>query len=87
MATGVTGQPGSCLFYIKDHNSNLCFLVDTGAEVSLVPSSSTERMYPQDGFLLQAAHNSSIGTFGRRSLILDLHLQCPFPRVFIIADI
>ena len=87
VATSVTGQPGSRLFYIKDHNSNLRFLVDTGAEVSLVPPSSTERKYPQDGFSLQAANNSSIATFGKRSLTLDLHLQRSFPWVFTIADV
>lgn len=87
VATSVTGQSSSRLFFINDHNSNLPFLVNTGAEVSLVPPSSTERKHPQDGFLLQAANNSSITTFGKRSLTLDLNLQRSFPWVFTIADV
>ena len=82
-----TSHLGSRLFFIRDHNSNLHFLVDTGAEVSLVPPSSIERKYPQDGFSLQAANNSPIATFGKRSLTLDLQFQRPLPWVFTIADV
>ena len=83
VATSVTGQSSSRLFFINDRNSNLRFLVDTGAE----PPSFTERKHPQDGFSLQAANNSSITTFGKRSLGLDLHLQRSLPWVFTIADV
>ncbi len=87
MTTSVTGQLVSRLFFITDHNCNLRFLVDTGAEVSLVPPSSTERTHPQNGFSLQAANNSPIATFGKRSLTLDIHLQRPFPWIFTVADV
>lgn len=36
-ATSVAGLLPSRLFYIIDHSSNLNFLVDTGAEVSVIP--------------------------------------------------
>ena len=39
MATDVTGQtPTSRLFHIPDRTSGLRFLVDTGAEVSVLPA-------------------------------------------------
>ena len=57
VATNVSGHhpSNSRLFYITDNNTSLKFLVDTGAKVSLIPPSSSERKYPQDGFWLQAA--------------------------------
>jgi hypothetical protein len=55
--------------------------------VSLIPPSATECKHAQDGFSLQAANNSSITTFGKCSLTLDLRLQRLFSWVFIIADV
>ena len=42
MATGAAGLNCSRLFYIHDNSSGLRFLVDTGAEVSIVPSSRSD---------------------------------------------
>ena len=45
MATGVPSQPHtSRLFFISDRSSGLRFLVDTGAEVSVIPPSRTDRL-------------------------------------------
>ena len=88
MATSVTGHPQrSRLFYVRDLISNLSFLVDTGAEISLIPPSSADRKHKQDGFTLQAANGSSISTFGKRSLTLNLQLRRPFRWIFTIADV
>ena len=62
------------------------FLVDTGVEISVIPPSTTDRSNPQD-MALQAANNTSIPTFGRRSINLDLGLQRQFPWIFVIADV
>ena len=45
IAASVTGQSQSGLFYITDRNSGLHLLVDTGAEVSVVPPTNTERKH------------------------------------------
>ena len=42
-ATGVTGLNHSRLFYIIDTCTNIHFLVDTGAEVSIIPPTSTDK--------------------------------------------
>ena len=42
-AINVTGLDHSPLFYIIDARTNLHFLVDTGAEVSIKPSTSTDK--------------------------------------------
>ena len=60
--------------------------MDTGAEISVIPPSTTDQSNPQD-MVLQAANNTSIPTFGRRSIILDFGLQRQFPWIFVIADV
>ena len=47
-ATGVAGLtlPGH-LFYVHDKNCHTKFRVDTGAEVSVVPPTHSERSHPQ----------------------------------------
>ena len=86
MATGVAGHLPSCLFYVVDRSSSVRFLVDTGAEVSVVPPSRIKRQHQQD-LTLQAANNTSIATYSKRSLTLDLGLRHTFRWVFVIADV
>ena len=74
---GVSGLIPNCLFYIIDSNHNYHFLVDTGAEVSVLPPSPADRKHP-DGFNLLAVNGSGIATFGKRSLTLNLGLRRTF---------
>ena len=62
------------------------FLVDTGADVSVIPPSAAERKHPQT-LQLQAVNHTSISTYGIRSLTLNLGLQCTFRWAFIVADV
>ena len=89
MATGVSGRSPfvSRLFYITDRLTNTRYLVDTGAEVSVIPPSCSERCHPQDGLALRAANDSTIATFGTRSITLDLGLSRIFTWIFIIAAV
>lgn len=75
------------MFHVIDKNSGSKFLVDTGAEVSLIPPSRADRKHPQPGFNLQAANSSPITTYGNRSLTLNLGLRRPFQWSFIIANV
>ncbi len=87
-ATSVAGQqPQGCLFYVRDRSSSLCFLVDTGAQVSIVPPTSSDRAAKQRDSPLQAINGTNIPTFGVRSLTLDIGLRRTFRWVFVIADI
>ena len=76
-------HPG-CLFYVHDRCSNTNFLVDTGAEVSVIAPSLAD---PHSTFSLQAVNGSQIATFGVRSCTLNLGLRRTFRSVFIIADV
>ena len=87
-ATSVAGpSPQGRLFHIRDRSSSLRFLVDTGAQVSIVPPSRAERSTGKRNVRLQAINGSEIATFGVRSLTLDIGLGRSFPWVFVIADI
>jgi hypothetical protein len=78
-ATSVTSPPHTGrLFYVHDHNSNTCFLVDTGAEVSVVPPTRTERSTPRCAFSLQGVDGSRIATNDARSLTLNIGLRHTF---------
>lgn len=87
MATGATGLQSSRLFYVTDRALGLRFLVDTGAEVSVIPPSAAERKYRREDFGLQAVNDTAIATFGRRSLTLNLGLRRTFHWIFIVADV
>nr|VZI40072.1 unnamed protein product [Spirometra erinaceieuropaei] len=72
--------------FLWDRIAGAKFLVDSGAEVSVVPPTPAERKI-RSSFCLTAANNSSISTFGQRPITLDLGLRRIFRWVFIIADV
>ena len=78
MATDVAGSLPSRLFFIMDHTTSNKFLVDTGAEVSVIPPHA-EQQHRWDSLTLQVANNTSIMTYDKHSLTLDLRLCCTFP--------
>ena len=77
----------SCLYFICDRTSNTCFLVDTGAEVSVCPPSRFDRQCKSSNLTLQAANNISICTYDTKLIALNLGLCRSFKWVFIIADV
>ena len=84
--TGSASQTPSHLLFLMEANSGHQFLIDTGAEVRVIPPSPTERKHRQDCLDLRAVNGSSITTFGTRSLTLDFDLHCVFWWIFVIAD-
>nr|VZI25589.1 unnamed protein product [Spirometra erinaceieuropaei] len=74
-------------FYVRDTRSGRRFLVDTGAQLSVIPPTPTDRRCPNPGLFLQAVSTSLITTFGTCSLSLDIGLRRLFPWVFVVADI
>ena len=78
-ATSVAGpSPQGRLFYVYDKSTPFRFLVDTGAQVSIIPPSPAERTTGPGDLRLQAINGSNIPTFGMRSLTLDLGLRRTF---------
>nr|CAH8868540.1 unnamed protein product [Trichobilharzia regenti] len=88
MATAVTGNHHSRLFYVRDLTTGTLFLVDTGAEVSVIPPSLSRRSAKIPGKLsLRAANQTNIQTYGEQSMILNLGLRRRFTWIFIVADV
>ena len=59
------------LFFVRDRLSIRNFLVDTGAEISVLPPTGIERRNTQ-GPVFLAANGSNIKTYGKRAVTLDL---------------
>ena len=74
MAASAPGLSQSHLFYITDRSNGLRFLIDTGAEVSVIPPSATDRNHRQGSLTLQAVNNSPIATYGDRLLTVNIGL-------------
>ena len=73
------------LFYIDDTSSKRRFLVDTGAQVSVLPASPHERQGIPSSSLV-AANKSLIKTFGTRRLTFSLGKES-YVWVFVIAEV
>ena len=87
MTTTVSGQSLSRLFFFLERTSHQRFLVDTGAEVSVVPPSKSERQHKQQGINLLAANGATITTYGLRSITVNLGLRRPYRWIFTVADV
>ncbi|UYV80712.1 hypothetical protein LAZ67_19001517 [Cordylochernes scorpioides] len=85
-SVGATDGPGlTRRLFITDRRSAYLFLVDTGAEVSVIPP-PVKNARPSHRQLF-AANGSIIHTYGERHLELDLGLGRLFRWPFIIADV
>lgn len=73
--------------FILDHGNNIRFLIDSGAEVSVVPKRFYKEFKTRSELLLSAANNASIATYGRKILSLDLGLRRTFTFPFIVAAV
>ncbi|GBO02192.1 Transposon Ty3-I Gag-Pol polyprotein [Araneus ventricosus] len=71
--------------FVRDRRSNLRFLVDSGADVSIIPATSQNKKKAE--YLLYAANGTEISTYGIKMLNLDLGLRRDFQFPFIIADV
>ena len=67
-------------FIVRDHVTGLRFLVDTGADVLVIPISMRGHLQPSD-HTLYAANGTIIPTYGQKLMQLDLG----FRRVFLLA--
>lgn len=61
-------------------------MIDTGAEISVVPPTHREKFSKSD-FQLFAANKTTIDTFGNKTLVMDLGLRRSFSWNFTIASV
>lgn len=80
-------QHSSRRLFVTDKVSKKRFLVDTGADISVIPPSFYERQNHSTDMMLTAANGSNIRTYGSKVMKLDLGLRRPFSWIFTIADV
>ncbi|XP_075170218.1 uncharacterized protein LOC142242515 [Haematobia irritans] len=81
------GELKICRLMLRDQSSKQQFLVDTGADVSVIPASLYGKRGEVEAFELQAANRTPIKTFGTKILKLNLGLRRDLVWPFVIADI
>ncbi|BHF83023.1 hypothetical protein SprV_0802616400 [Sparganum proliferum] len=87
-ATVLSGSPSSGrTIYVCDKVTRRRFLVDTGAQISVIPLTPVDRRCPSPGLHLQAAKCSPIPTFGSLSLTLNIGFRRSFSWIFVVADV
>jgi len=72
--------------FVKDVISGFNFLVDTGSDVSVLPSKYFSELKPVD-YPLRAVNGSNISVFGLVQLSADFSLRKKFKWNFLIADV
>lgn len=73
--------------HVQDQKTSRQFLIDTGADISVLPPSPREQLQPTNTNQLFAANGSPIKTYGTKRLILDIGLRRSFVWVFTIAEV
>lgn len=74
------------LLYARDRVSRRHFLVDTGAEISVLPATRADKLSSSQGAWLTAANGSSIRTFGKRTVSLQFNKR-RFQWTFTVAEV
>ncbi|XP_071044590.1 uncharacterized protein [Parasteatoda tepidariorum] len=75
-----------CRLFVRDKESATQFLIDTGAEISVIPPQPKEKRSVAK-LELFAANGTKIKTYGQKLLNLDLGLRRSFNWPFVIADV
>ena len=86
METIGLGKTSSKRLHIRDRNSGLVYLVDTGSDVSLLPVEKKLKRVPVSGSLF-AANDSRIHIYGEKRISPNLNLRRDFPWNFYVAEI
>ncbi|UYV70228.1 hypothetical protein LAZ67_7002244 [Cordylochernes scorpioides] len=71
--------------FVTDKNTGLRFLVDSGADISIIPPKDKNRM-PRSDYKLYAANGTEIVTYGTKVRNLDIGLRRQFQWPFVIAN-
>ena len=81
-----TCQTTSKLLHVFDRLTGIHFLIDTGAEVSVLPATHSQKSLPPTSHLY-AANGTKIPVFKRETLKLELNLRRSFTWTFYVAAV
>lgn len=74
-------------FFIQDKNTRIDYLIDTGADISILPVSHQRKNLKADTYKLYAANNTTIDTYGKQVKNLNLGLRRTFEWEFLVANV
>jgi len=82
------GTDTTSRLHVTDRRTGWTFLVDTGADASIIPRTRHAGFSEEKtDFQLYAANGARIKTYGRKTLFLDLGLRRPIKWFFVVADV
>lgn len=73
--------------FIQDKTNNIRFLLDSGADISVLPKKYFREYRNKNDLILSAANGAEIFTYGYKSLTVDLGLRRSFTFPFVIATV
>ncbi|XP_037919513.1 uncharacterized protein K02A2.6-like [Hermetia illucens] len=73
--------------FIADKTTNIRYLIDSGAEISVFPRRLIRETLKPKSLRLFAANGSTISTFGEKLICLNHGLRRPYKWIFQIADV
>ena len=79
-------QRPSMLLYMRDSRSATKFLIDSGAEVSVIPATANQRTLPPI-LHLHAANGTMIAVYSRRTMQVDFSLRRALEWTFYVGDV
>ncbi|XP_037505656.1 uncharacterized protein LOC119381980 [Rhipicephalus sanguineus] len=85
--TAVPGPRHSRPFHVTDRRTKVRCLVDTSADICVLPSTLAERRQPPDSHPLTAVNGSTVRTYGQKSVTLDIGLRRTFHWLFVITHV
>lgn len=80
-------SPSTRRLFITDRESQVKYLIDTGADLCVYPRASMRRSLKKTSYELAAANGTPIHTYGTIALSLNLGLRRALVWKFVIADV
>lgn len=85
-ANGV-GYGPTCRLFLTDLTTKTKYLIDTGADVSILPASFNNKLKQPETYTLFAANGTPINTYGKRLITINFGLRRQFEWEFLVADV
>ena len=73
--------------YVQDRRNGRQYLVDTGAEFSILPASLEDKRRHDPTEVLEAANGSSVPVYGRRTVTMNFGSGRSFSHEFLLAGV
>lgn len=79
---------GKCrhLLYVTDVITKVRYLVNTGAEVDVLPTNSNDRLH-KAVLNLQVENRKLVSSYGKRYVYFNVSLCKPFHWIFVVAEV